>query len=114
MAKQSPNTAAWLRVLNELELNLDTANWSAAANSTPDSAPDAAGLAPASFWQPPTTIGPIPAELGERARDLLLCQLKLVRELDAARRVAGQHLAALRTVPPVRDSDRSVYLDVTG
>ncbi|MBB5640811.1 hypothetical protein [Cryobacterium roopkundense] len=114
MAKKALNTAAWLRVLNELEQSLDTANWALAANSTSTSPADAAGLAPASTWRPPATIGPIPAQLEGRARDLLVCQQKLVRELDAARRTAGQHLAALRTVPPVRELDRSVYLDVTG
>lgn len=110
MAKQALNTAAWLTVLAELELSLDDANRAATAFEQAD----AAGHAPASAWRPPATIGPIPAHLEERARDLVVCQQKLVRELDAARRLAGQHLAALRTVPPARDADRSVYLDVTG
>lgn len=113
MADQELTTAAWLRVLNELELSLDTASRVATADATAEST-GADHPAPASVWQPPAGIGPIPAHLEERARDLLTCQKKLVRELDAARRLAGQHLAALRIVPPAREADRSVYLDVTG
>jgi len=95
----------WGTVLDELEQQLDAAN--RAATTT-----DAADVAVP--WQPPAHIGPIPAHLQERARDLLLCQQKIMRELDDSRRIAGQHLAALRMVPPERELSRSVYLDTSG
>ncbi|MDH6237283.1 hypothetical protein [Cryobacterium sp. CG_9.6] len=98
---------AWRRVLDELEHQLDAANQAATLA-------DAPSLVPAPRWRPPTNLGPLPVKLEERARDLLLCQQKLIRELDDARRVAGLHLAAIRQIPPSRDLDRSVYLDISG
>lgn len=65
-------------------------------------------------WSAPHGLGPIPQALEQRARDVLVNQLKLIRELEEARRVTGQHLAAVRAVPLARDADASVYLDVDG
>jgi len=114
LAKNALNTAAWLGVLDDLELRLDNANRAAATHSTENPTADAADLAAESPWEPPAGIGPIPHHLEERARDLLVCQQKLAGEIDGARRVTLRHLAALRSVPSAREAKRSVYLDVTG
>ena len=62
----------------------------------------------------PTGLGALPAALAERARDVLLNQSKIVGELEQAKRVTLQHLAAVRSVPPARNPGTSVYLDVAG
>jgi len=98
-------TSAWGPVLDELEQQLDAANHAATSTDVAESAVP---------WQPPARIGPIPAHLQERARDLLLCQRKVMGELNEARRIAGQHLAALRMVPREPELSRSVYLDTSG
>ncbi|MFC5930082.1 hypothetical protein [Cryobacterium melibiosiphilum] len=41
-------------------------------------------------------------------------QRKIVGELEKAKRVTLQHLAAVRSVPPARNPGTSVYLDVAG
>jgi len=65
-------------------------------------------------WTPPAGLGAIPAELAERARDLVHNQQKLIGELETARNLTAKHLAAVRAVPPKRDARASVYLDVAG
>ncbi|RJT88192.1 hypothetical protein D6T64_11095 [Cryobacterium melibiosiphilum] len=65
-------------------------------------------------WAVPEGIGALPAELAERAQDVLVNQRKIVGELEKAKRVTLQHLAAVRSVPPARNPGTSVYLDVAG
>jgi len=110
LADQALDTVAWLRVLDELELSVDDANSVAAG----DPGADALDFGAAAGWQPPAEIGVIPIHLEERARDLLVLQLKLVHELGAALRSASRHLAAVRAIPTARGAKGSVYLDVTG
>lgn len=65
-------------------------------------------------WAAPTDAGPIPEELVDRARTVLEAQHRLAAELTLERETVGRHLAALRTVPSVQNTDRSVYLDTLG
>ena len=99
------NLAAWHEVLANMEHRLDDA-----ARAMGDSASVVNGLA----WAAPSSIGSIPAELAERARDVLINQRKIIAELDTAKRVTRQHLAAVRSVPPARNPGTAVYLDVAG
>ncbi|WBM80096.1 hypothetical protein KIV56_00260 [Cryobacterium breve] len=41
-------------------------------------------------------------------------QLELIREIEDARRSAGAHLSAVRTILTAQRANASVYLDVTG
>lgn len=64
-------------------------------------------------WHPPAGIGPLPADLEDRARSLVRAQTERAAsvraELDALRR----HLDALDRIPPSRP-DAAVYLDLDG
>lgn len=88
--------AAWATVLDELETSLAQAGETAAG------------------WTPPAGLGLIPDALLERAQVLNRAQRARIAELEEARRQAAAHLAALRTIPALRDPAASVYLDVAG
>jgi hypothetical protein len=64
-------------------------------------------------WTPPTDLGPMPAELRERAAALVAEQRESLHTLNELQRETGRHLAAVRAVPSTRQ-DQSVYLDVSG
>lgn len=64
-------------------------------------------------WVGPEHLGPIPAHLEDRAREILAAQRDEIGRLQDAQRTVGQHLAVLRSVPSRRSDGRSVYLDVT-
>ena len=104
----SVSSDRWERVLEELETALDDATRS----MSPAAAETAAAAVTA--WRPPAGLGPLPAYLETRARDLLHNQRTLVGQLQAARKVTAQHLSAVRSVPPARSTAASVYLDVAG
>lgn len=88
---------AWLRALAELEASLGAT----AAGADAD-------------WVAPGNLGPIPADLEQRARDLVDGQGELIAELRRAQRTTATHLAALRTVPASTGVGASVYLDTSG
>lgn len=94
----------WLQVLDELEASLDTAARAAAV--------DGESIGTEVQWSVPENIGDLPADLEQRARDVLTNQLKLIRELGEARRATALQLAAARSVLVIRAPDTSVYLDV--
>lgn len=87
---------AWEYVLDELEASLAKAG------------------EPADGWVPPAGLGLIPETLVERAQALNRAQRMRIAELENARRETAAHLAALRTIPKLRDTAASVYLDVAG
>lgn len=91
-----PQVAAWERVLDELEASLAT-------SSTPTES-----------WVPPAGLGLIPDTLVERAQELNRTQRMRIAELERAKRDTAAHLAALRTIPALRNPEASVYLDVAG
>lgn len=89
---------AWERVLDEMETFLLAAP-----------APvDAVAPEP---WFPPE-LGPIPADLADRARDLLGRQQHLLEELRLARdAVRHQQAVTDRFIAAARRSDGPVYVD---
>ena len=96
----------WLQVLDELEVSLD--------NAARAGAVDGDSIGTGVQWSVPENLGDLPAELKQRARDVLTNQLNLICELRDARRAIGLQLAAVRLVPTVRASGTSVFLDVMG
>ena len=114
----SPRTdrthAAWLAALDELE---------AVAGRDPQLTADGAGVAgaatsavgaPYGVWTPPSGLGPLPAELAERASAVAGVQRGALARLDAARKAVLAHLGAVRSVESAREPERPVYLDATG
>lgn len=100
---REPQRAAWLALLDELERSLGEA---ALGTSGVDLNPAGEG------WSPPAGIGPLPADLVDRAQDILGGQRELISELEGERKVVGEKLAALRQVPSAQV--RAVYLDISG
>lgn len=90
---------AWLRVLADMD---------EAAGSATD------GVETPAVWRAPEGLGPLPADLEERARAIAARQQRAIESVQEARLTVSRHLSALRTVPAPRQTDRSVYLDVTG
>jgi hypothetical protein len=93
----SDSSVAWLRALDELEAALGAA---ASGNG-------------ATEWTPPGDLGPIPAGLQDRARQLLAGQREMIAELERSRRATATQLAAVRKIPG-RPTGASVYLDTSG
>lgn len=102
------SNAEWLRVLDDLEASL--------GSGLRDSVLSAQGgqLITGVQWRAPEHLGQLPRELEARARQLLAGQLELIREIEDARRSAGAHLAAVRTILATHLSDQPVYLDIAG
>jgi hypothetical protein len=88
---------AWHRALDELEVALGAV---ASGNESGE-------------WAPPGNLGPIPAGLQDRARQLLAGQRELIAELERSKRATATQLAALRKIPG-RPTGASVYLDTSG
>ncbi|RNE66686.1 hypothetical protein [Cryobacterium tepidiphilum] len=91
-----PHLAAWELVLDELEASLAMAG------------------EPTTGWVPPAGLGLIPEALVERAQALNRAQRMRVAELESAKRETAAHLTALRSIPALRNTAASVYLDVAG
>ncbi|MBF0689193.1 MAG: hypothetical protein IR158_15680 [Cellulomonas sp.] len=90
----------WERALDELELDVATAERLLAEAHLPDVADVAARR-----WQPPAGLGPLPAPLQERAQALLERQLDLARRTAEAMAAARRQLVAadaMRTRPVAR------------
>jgi len=104
----SPRTdrthAAWLAALDELE---------AIAGRDPQVGAERAD-GPQAAWTPPSGLGPLPAELAERAAAVAGAQRTALARLDAARKAVLAHLGAVRSVESAREPERPVYLDATG
>ncbi|TFC98614.1 hypothetical protein E3T28_10475 [Cryobacterium sinapicolor] len=65
-------------------------------------------------WRAPEHLGQLPLDLEKRARRLISGQLELISEIEDARRSAGVHLAAVRTIISAQHTDQAVYLDIAG
>ncbi|MGO4782978.1 hypothetical protein [Cryobacterium sp. W22_MBD10_FK3] len=102
------SNAEWLRVLDDLEASLGSGARDAVLSA------QGGQLVTGVQWRAPEHIGQLPRELEERARMLLTGQLELIREIEDARRSAGAHLAAVRTILSTHRSDQPVYLDIAG
>ena len=106
----------WLDVLDQMEWTLDRASRAATlrrpATVTTAAAEAVAAPIPSFDWLIPSAkLGPIPDELAERARDVLINQRKLIGEIRQARSAIALHLAAVRTVQ--QGTGQSIYVDVT-
>jgi hypothetical protein len=95
-------------VLDELEASLGTGARDAVLST------QGGQLVTGVQWRAPDHIGQLPRELEERARQLLAGQLELIREIEDARRSAGAHLSAVRTILSTQRADLPVYLDIAG
>ena len=102
------SNAEWLQVLDDLETSLGSGARDAVLSA------QGGHLVTGVQWRAPEHIGQLPRELEERARVLLTGQLELIREIEDARRSAGAHLAAVRTILSTHLSDQPVYLDIAG
>ncbi|TFD51402.1 hypothetical protein E3T46_09200 [Cryobacterium sp. Hh11] len=116
----SPEHRNWLLVLEQMESGLDRASRTATlgrlatvtAVVTAAAAEELAAPTPSVEWKLPLAeLGQIPAELVERARDVLINQQKLIGEIHQARSAIALHLAAVRTVQ--QGTGQSIYVDVT-
>lgn len=65
-------------------------------------------------WTPPSDVGPLPASLAERARQVLDAQADAVAILNRVKHDAGTQLGAIDAVPSGSASDRPLLLDVRG
>ena len=97
MARADSPHDEWMRVLDDLESFL---------NSVLEEGFDATP------WTPPARLGPLPPALVGRAHKVLAGQRELVRELEAAQKETGRHLAAVRAVSAAHTVETSVYVDV--
>lgn len=101
------DTAGWQSALDRMEADLAAVlNQSAAGQAREDAGP--------SSWEPPSDLGPIPAELRERARRLALAQQDAIHELQITATSHRKHAAFIDTIPTAGRSARAVYLDTMG
>ncbi|MGN6324952.1 hypothetical protein [Pseudolysinimonas sp.] len=91
----SPEPAAW------------TAAWNAALDELERFA-DAPALGV--VWEPPTHLGPLPAELLPRAQRVAAAQQRAIRRLTDERRIAAAHLEAVDAASPA--PVRAIYVDL--
>lgn len=99
----------WERALGEVESDLDDAE----ALVAPGYLLDAAPAVTLGGWTPPTGLGPMPAELAERALAILDRQTRLTPRLEEAARAARSHLRAVGSMR-TNDTSTSVYVDAIG
>ncbi|TDE94737.1 hypothetical protein EXU48_08030 [Occultella glacieicola] len=102
----TPNT--WVEFLDALEHEARRA--AAATSSTTEAAQ---WPLPSVAWHPPSGLGPLPADLRDRARAVVHAQQEAATALRESMAAARRHRAALATVPSA-DAGHPVYLDVTG
>ena len=98
------NLAQWKTVLTQLEDNLDV--FTGGTEVTDQARALALG------WEPPSTLGPLPAELAARARMLTKAQDVAYGLLRGESRTNRHQAELIRSVPG--PSAAAIYLDVTG
>lgn len=96
-------TLAWTIELDRLELDVIRA----------ERALPAGGLIRTDEWQPPTSIGPIPASLVERAQDLLVRQTTCLEAMVDRLGGAARQVAVTTAISKATTRDGvPVYVDV--
>jgi hypothetical protein len=102
---ESSDVAAWGRALDRLEADAVAAGQLLDGHVLTDGEP----------WQPPAGIGPLPAELAQRAVALLDRMLPLHGELATAQEQIRRQLAATRRVTEATSQVRrtSLYIDTS-
>lgn len=101
MPRSDETRAAWLEALAEME-------------AVAGASGDGTFVPPRTLARGVADLGPLPVELADRAREVQRAQKSAIERVLEARRSVSKHLAALRSVPPARETDRAVYLDATG
>lgn len=96
---------AWRAALTALELDVVAAERILAA--------DHVDLVPASRWEPPTDLGPLPRELQERAEALLDRQIEVARRLAEAAKLSRRHSQAAQAMR-AGGPTAPVYIDTAG
>jgi hypothetical protein len=99
---------AWVRALDDAELDVADAEQLLAAVHAGGSAD--AGAALTGAWAPPTCLGPLPETLEERARIVLARQLAVAERLAAAAVQSRQQLAFARGADVTAPS-RPLFVD---
>ena len=109
--------AAWMAVLDVLEMAVQAAERTLKDPLGPLSAAPQSAVAPLpeKRWQPPVPPGPLPAAARRRAaRALAAAQERVAHRLEEARLDVARQLQAVSSVPGVGESSGAVYLDVNG
>lgn len=101
----------WLRVLTELEAELDASLDAELESATGSDDESYSGVG---MWRSPAQLPVLPDSLRGRADALYRRQLEREAELAAERTEVLRQLEALRVVPRPRAAAASVYLDVSG
>lgn len=99
------NQQRWEAVLDRLEEGVDTA---VRAMEDPQAAPAI------ELWSPPADLGPLPVGLRERMERLIDSQRALMERIEGRHGEVGKQVRALRRVPGVGETERSLYLDISG
>lgn len=108
MPKPIDDREAWLRVLDQLEADVnavaknDQGEW------------DSERLRRLAAWKAPRRLGPIPHDQVDRALKLLAVQHDVIRRLESMQKTTAKHLRAVRAVPDGHSGETAVYLDVKG
>jgi hypothetical protein len=63
-------------------------------------------------WMPPAGLGPLPAELVDRARRIAAAQLEVSALLTGLQAETAKQRAAARSVPLAHDRAAAAYVDV--
>ena len=96
--------ASWRLVIGELEADIARLNSGDLAGTRIGSAD----------WSAPAMAGPLPDEYAQHVRGLIEAQREAIERLEEERRIAGEHIVAVRAAEKTREHSRSVYLDVEG
>jgi hypothetical protein len=108
-----PALAAWMLVLDVLEMAVVAAEKTLKDPLGPLSAPEQPVAAvPVERWSPPTLSGALPPEARRRAMALSAAQERVARRLEAAKQDVAKQLQAVSSVPGVGDPSGAIYLDV--
>ena len=108
--------AAWMAVLDVLEMAVQAAERTLKDPLGPLSAPagSVAEPRPEKRWSPPSITGPLPATARRRAVALAAAQERVALRLEEARLGVARQLQAVSSVPGVGESAGALYLDVNG
>lgn len=110
---EDPALAAWMLVLDVLEMAVVAAEKTLKDPLGPLSSPEQPVAAlPAERWSPPTLSTPLPPEARRRAMALSAAQERVARRLEAAKHDVGRQLQAVSSVPGIGDPAGAIYLDV--
>jgi hypothetical protein len=90
--------AIWSAILDRLETEIGTA----VSGGTPE------------FWEPPTGVGPLPAELQAKASRILDAQRECISILEKNRRDLATQLSALDSVPGSGPDGLPLLIDLRG